>query len=275
MIYRIFKSDSGLTDLSSTLEDFNDVTEAFSLTSSGKLYIGSPWPIVDLYFNVTTGSADGRSTTVKYWDGNQFRAVADLIDDTKSGANTFGKAGHLSWIPDRDHGQSRVTDADQDITELAGVKLYNKYWYEISFSDAISFSAGWIGSLFCAHSDIDSEYPDLVRSDVMDAVESGKTDYLKQIVRASELVIDDCINQGKFQNEGQVLDRRELKLPTVSKVAEIVYSLLDQDQGAPRMNMARAEYLKRIAKILRQVDLDGNGIMSSRESRPQYKVLTR
>jgi hypothetical protein len=257
------------------MEDFNSTDTTVSLGSGDSIYVGTLWPIVDLFFNVTSGSSDGRATDVSYWDGNQFRSSGDLLDGTLSSGNSFGTDGHLSWIPDRDYSITRVSDPNEDISALSGIKVYNRYWYKISFSDAISFDIGWMGSLFCSHEDIDSEFPDLTRSDVMSAISAGKTDYLKQIVRASEIVIDDCLNRGKFTNEGEVLDRRELRLATVSKVAEIVYTLLDQEQGTPRLEQARQEYQSRISKVMRQIDTDGNRIASASENRPSIRILRR
>jgi hypothetical protein len=97
------------------------------------------------------------------------------------------------------------------------------------------------------------------------SIETGKTSWEEQIVRASRLVIEDLINRKVIKHQSQILDRTKLETATVSKTAEIIYRLLGDDYVDQRAAAAK-QYEERISKTQLAVDLNEDGDLSLKES---------
>lgn len=257
---RILYSNNGiLSDLSYELENYHSESASLNFVAAeDKIYIGSRYPFNSKYLKVDTANAVSSSVSFKYYDGNQFRAVVDTIDETAVSGATLNRSGHVTFVPNQDY--AWVREDSTDITEINTVTVYGMFWLEVSFSADIAFELSWIGNLFNTTNDIAAEYPDLVRSNMLIAWEAGKTDWEEQSVIASSLIVDDLVTQGVISSANQLLERRVLRSVAVAKTAELIYTGLGDDYEDQR-NVARGEYKKRLHKDLFKVDKNGNGML--------------
>ena len=122
----------------------------------------------------------------------------------------------------------------------------------------------WVGQKFSDDDDLGAEHPDLTLSSVISAYESGKTDWEEQHVRAAELIVRDLIGQKIIYSKNQILERETFMLPSVSKVAEIIYSAFGDDYSDQKA-AARGEYKERFSKSIYDVDLNEDGDLSLKE----------
>jgi hypothetical protein len=99
------------------------------MTTSDKLYICSPLPVVAIYADVgaTANEVDATLTVKYYQNGNTWTTVSNMSDGTSEGGQTFGKNGWITFSH----------PADEFPTLFQSSTLYY-YWYELTFSATLT-----------------------------------------------------------------------------------------------------------------------------------------
>lgn len=277
MNYRAIYSDNGvLSDISTEMADYysGDATFTF-VAAEDYIYLGSLYPFNSIYLKFKTPLVTGVVPSVKYWTGSTWETPVELIDETK----LFTQSGYLTWQINRfKSGWSREDTVDSSgnarITGLGGVTIYDQYWARISMASNCTFALSWAGQMFITDNDLKTEFPELKNTSLMAAIETGKTTWEEQIVRASKLVVEDLINRKVITNQNQLLDRRKLESMAVSKTAELIYQMLGDDYTDQRA-AANKEYLRRVDQNILNVDMNNDGDLSVNESTARQGYLYR
>jgi len=132
----------------------------------------------------------------------------------------------------------------------------------------------WLGQKFSDDNDLGSEHAEVTRSNFIAAFEDGKTSYEEQAIKAAEIVENDLISRKMITHNEQILDRYDLRLASVSKVAELIYNDLGDDY-VDKYDNAKREYQSRIGKSVVKVDRNSNALLDKQEDRVMKGFLYR
>lgn len=271
---RVFYSDNGiLRDFSVNLNKYDEVESEFHyISGEDYIYIGSRLPFNSLYFKVTHKNNQAANMYVEVFDGSKWEFVNELIDET----NAFKLSGYITFTPDRDSGWSIEDTDDGDVPGLESVKIYDKYWMRISFDADLSnhVCLSWVGHIFADDSDLGSEYPDLVKQSVLHAFKANKQNWEEQLVRASEIVIEDLMINRVVVDSSQILDRYDYRSATIQKAAEIIFNAFGDDY-IDQKQRAREEYQRRLSNPTKKIDTNLNGVEDREETFHQQGWLSR
>ncbi len=269
MNYRVVYSNDGvLTDLSLDINNLYGGDSSFTfIAAEDYLFLGSPYPFNSIYFKVKTAAVTNVIPSIDYWTGNEWVPSIEAQDET----NGFKKSGYITWQINRfksswSREDTKHSGGGERVTGLGGVNIYDQYWARLKLSGDAVFALTWVGHCFITDNDLKTEYPEFKSSTLLGAVESGKTTWEEQIIRASRLVIEDLIQRRIITNQSQILDRRKMESMTVSKTAEIIYNLLGDDYTDQRA-AANKEYMRRVDGQILSVDLNNDGDLSLAEGR--------
>lgn len=274
---RIIYSDNGtLTDLSTSLSDYKNGSATIQMVADEDyIFIGSKLPFNHIFVEITSGNTSASVLSVSHWDSKEFKSVVEVIDETSVGGKTLAQSGYISWTPNKDYTYSM--DDSTNVTGLGtNITIYDMYWTRLAvsadFTSAVAIS--WAGNIFSNDDDLGAEYPDLTLAARIASIDSTKTDYKEQSVRAADIIVGDLINQGELYEADQILDRRDLRLASVQKVAEIIFRIFGEDYDKDRQ-AASSEYHARLKKSFLKVDRNRDARESPIERAPRYGVLTR
>lgn len=271
---RILFSDNGtLADLSVNLENFNYGTEAITYTKDEDyIYIGSMHPFNGWYFHPSVVNATPYSTTIETWDGSSWQESPDILDETLS----MSVPGYINFVPNQSKSWTREDTVDNNgnarISELSSVSIYNLYWARFSFSESVTFTLKFVGHKFSNDMDLYNEFREFDNSTLLEAIDTGKTDWDAQSIRASRLLIEDLIARNVITYAGQILDRRKFMTANVVGTAKVIYNLLGRDYNDEYLR-AVGEYEKRINKGKYNVDLNQDATLSQNETKARMGVL--
>lgn len=263
----IFINNSEEKDISRELAKFDSLESSLSITSDDNLYIGTRLPFNHFFIEIEDGNAELNKPefTIETWDGDRWRQCFDIID----GTNGLSQSGHIEFTPDREWQWWRYDTnySNSVIEDLKNFKIYDKYWLKISFSENLSenIKIKYIGNKFSDDVDLKLEYPDLLRTSVLEAFETNKTNWNGQHFRAAEIVIKDLIDIGVIEEKGQILNWRDYTDAAIHKVAEIAFNSFGSSYTDNSVT-ARREYQDRISKRIHRVDRNKNAIEDPEES---------
>ena len=275
---RIIYSDNGtLNDFSVELNKYKSGSQAATIVAAEDyIYVGSRAPFNHFYAKLGANTNGNSSNMiVDYWEGKEWVAMVEVIDETDG----FSQSGYITFTPDLDEGWTRESTnfrGDQ-ITGLTDVVIYDLYWIRISLdADTTAIDFDWFGQIFSEDDDLAAEYPQLVRSDYFLAFDStgSKTDWQEQHAKAGEFLAKDMIARGIITHKENIITREELKLASVSKVAEFIFTALGDDYEDDR-DKARNEYLDRINKSIFRVDTNDDAYLSVQEDRLRQGFMRR
>lgn len=273
---RIFYSDNGiLRDFSVNLNKYDEIESEFHyIAGEDYLYIGSRLPFNSLYFKVTHKNTSPANMYVEVFDGENWEFVNELIDET----GAFAKSGYITFVPDRDAGWE-MEDTNTNgatVPGLESVKIYDKYWMRISFDAELSnhVCLSWVGHIFADDADLGSEYPDLVKTSVKHAFKQAKQNWEEQLVRASEVIIEDLLINRNILDSSQILDRYDYRSACIQKAAEIIFNAFGDD-FVDQKQRAREEYQRRLSIPTKKIDLNANGVEEVYEARNTQGWLSR
>lgn len=273
---RILFSDNGtLNDFTVNLGNYYSGTNSFPFVANQDfLYIGSPVPFNHFYVKFGTANTAASNLTVQYYSGLGWNNVAEVIDETQG----FTQDGFVEFVPDKTNGwvQQDTSGSGGTISELNTVEIYDKYWMRVGFDSDLDAETtlSWLGYLFSNDNDLKTEFPDLLRTNVLTAFQAGKTDWEEQHVRAGEIVVQDLIKKSVINFKGQILRRERFTLASVQKVAEIVFNSFGDDYLDNR-NAARKEYNDRLNVGLYDTDKNADGRLGDAEMRYRQGWLGR
>jgi hypothetical protein len=269
-VNRVFYSDNGiLIDFSAYLNDYHNGSHTIPafVALEDAIYIGNTVPFNHIYFKLDTYNTNSSLMSVAYWDSKTWTNAVEVIDETMTNGKSFSQSGFVTWTPSKDESwvDEDTNYKNSTITGLTSISIYDLYWLKISFSANLSsFGLSWVGQKFSDDDTLGAEFPDLVRSAVMSAWESGKTTWEEQHVIAADIMAKDLMAKGLILEKGQILDRFDLDKPAVQKVAEIIYGGLGADYTDQKL-AARKEYDTRLNTALPKVDTNLNGRVDTTE----------
>lgn len=272
----IYSDDGTLTDISTEMSNYHSGTYTFSgfVAAEDYIYIGNIVPFNHFYLKMDTASVASTTMSVAYWSGSGWTSVVEVEDETV-GLTTDG---FVTFVPNRSYGWSNANTngQGQTVTGLSTLTIYDKYWIRVSFNNDLTADSviGWLGQKFADDNDLGSEYPDLLRSTVLAAFETGKTDWEEQHVRSSELIVKELISKNIIYGKGQILDRSSFMLPTVSKTAEIIFNSFGDDY-LDQKKAARDEYDLRMNKSIYDVDSNLDGELTGKEMSTRQGFMSR
>lgn len=272
----IYSDDGTLTDISTELSNFHSGDYTFSgfVASEDYIYIGNIVPFNHFYLKMGTASVASTTMSIHYWTGNTWQEVVEVDDETEG----LTQDGYITFVPDRDYKwiEADTNGQGQQVTGLTSLTIYDKYWIRISFNNNLTADSiiSWIGQKFSNDDDLGSEYPDLVRSSVLTAFESGKTTWEEQHIRAAEIIVQDLISKQVIFAKGQILERSGYMLASVSKVAELIFNSFGDDYADQKKN-ARNEYESRMDKNIYDIDANLDGELTEGEMTNRQGFMTR
>ena len=269
----LYKNNSGLTDISSQMSNYLSKDYTFNYGVDDFIYIGARLPFNHLFVKLNKVNETANNAKIEYYDGNIWREVVDVIDST----NGLTESGHIEFTPDKEHPWWRYDTnySLSKIEELKDVVIYDRFWLRISFNENLTeVTLNYLGNLFSDDDDLKIEYPDLLRSNVLEAFQAGKTNWQDQHLRASQVIIKDLIDIGVIDEKGQILNWRDYSDASIHKVAEMVFNSFG-DSYVDNSVMARQEYKSRISKRIHRVDRNKNAIEDINESHTPTGFMQR
>lgn len=259
---RVVISKNGTqTDISAACSDPNEGKYAATIVAAqDKLYVGSDLPFSHRFFMAGLKNTVAGTISVKIWDGSAWTAAVDVQDFTSQDGIPFAQNGLLRFRPALNSGWAPISDP-ADVAELSTVKVFNQYWVQLTFSAAFVFDLEYVGFSFAKDSDLRTYYGDLLRPDVMKAMNNNValTSWDKiQVVAAEELIAD-------LRKEEKVFSPNQLVLPEIfadaqcHKLAEILYSQRGQAAEA-RLAFATKKYRESMSRKVWGIDTNKNGV---------------
>lgn len=248
-ITRCVLNSSEITDSTSTP---TSTAEAFVLTTSDSLYVGFKKPFAYRYFQLGTVNSNSVTLTVSYWDGSSWSDVKDLIDETEG----FTKSGYISW----------QNQTDFDDVKLSPISDVDLYFVRIQVS--ASLSAGttlqWVGNTYVTDALLEDYYPELIEDSRW--LPPNETSFLRQYVRATDLVTRRLKADGIITDESQVIDPNEVDLAAAHAAAYIIVNGVarseeERDYAKSLIDSMNAE----LNKVKLDLDFDGSGIIEEDE----------
>jgi len=265
----IYSNNTVLADISNNVSNYHSGSDAITFVADEDyFYLGQRFAFNQFYIKLAALSTASSVMLLSYWDGKEWRSVVEVGDNTSG----FTKDGKVFFVPDKQYGWMKSdtvrNSGVEEITGLGDVIIYDRYWLRVSFSVDLDADTAiqWIGKLFASDDDLYSEYPMFNNSSLKTAIETGKTNYEEQRLRATEVCIDNLITKGIINNGNQLLDAEKLKTPIVSKTAEIIFSMLGFDEYEEDRKRARNEYTSRLNKDIFNVDRNDNALLDDRET---------
>lgn len=269
MTSRTIWDDGGtLKDISLDVNDFKSGSRVIDIQTADKLYIGSDFAFNHRYFNITAPNANASSVTVEVWDGEEWIAAEDVIDQTAIAGASFAQSGIISWVPDADEGWMResTNDESEQVDGLTTLKIRDLFWVRMSWSGAMTGTTAvdYIGHKFSDDLDLGVFYPDMTRSAVLVQFKAAKTSWLEQHLQAAQEIIKDLKKTKIAKSPNQILNWELFKDASVHKVAEIVFNAFGKD-FYPNRDAAHEHYKADFNKAMYHIDQNQDAILSVKE----------
>lgn len=272
----LFQQGSGAPrDLSAGLNDYLNGIEVLPLTTADALYLGSQFRFNHRFIELGVANMAAAQIKVSLWNGNAWIPAVDVVDLTEVSGHTLAVSGLLSFVPDRENTWIKEEKSEK-VSGLSGTKIYDLYWVKIEVTGPISLTTSikFIGHKFSDDAQLEGEYPELMRPEMIDAFRSGKTDWKDQAFSAAEYIIQDLKEMGIVTSKDQILDSTTFKKASIHKVAEIIFRAFGKDY-AEQMKAAMAAYGKSLNVKQFSVDQDGDAELTGHELKPFQRYLTR
>lgn len=242
---------------------------SLTYTTGNYIYIASDFPFNHLFFKLgTTVNAVNTTMKIEYW-GTEWHEAVELRDETSA----LSSSGFIEFTPNKDDLWAREEESiDVGVTKV----IYDKYWARISFLNNLTASVklSYVGHLFSDDTDLFSEYPIFNDSTFLTSFKSGKTSWEEQHIKAADAIIADLQRKSVIIGPEQILERRKFIMPSVAKVAEIIFTAFGNDY-LEQKKMAREEYYQKLNLSQYAIDTDSDGILSPAEVRLQQGWLSR
>lgn len=262
----IFSNNGTLTDLSIPLSDYKAQTSVVDFTAGQDyIYIGGDMPFNHRYFELSVVNTEASTVTVDIWDGSEWEAAVDVLDETKLGSASLGQSGIIRWTPNRDTAWG-TEDSTEQIPDLATLKIYDMYWVRLNFTATLTGTTAikYVGHKFSEDVDLEAYYPDLNIQATKTGFKTGKTDWDDQHFAAAEEIIMKLRKKKKFFTPNLILEPENFNLSAVHKVAYNIFGSFGDDYKDNRL-AADADFLKAFNGIDFDFDKDGDGRLDLHE----------
>ena len=273
----IWEDNVTLRDISRNVNDvFSTATVLPLVAAEDYLYIGSEMPFNHRYFQVQSANDQVSSVSVSLWTGSSWVAALDVIDDTASATGaTLSRAGIIQWTKNKNTSWTRESES-ANVTGLSGTNVYDMFWARLTFSGDLkaTTSLRYVGHRFANDSQLGGLYPDLVRTSVITAFQTGKTNWNEQHVLAAEEIIADLRSKQQIWSGSQVFDWQKLTTAAIHKVAEVIMRSFGDDFVQRRVE-ARTDYDDALNKSLVGFDRNGDGNLDRSEQMISVGLVRR
>lgn len=270
---RVFSKDGSLIDRSIVNQE-QEVATTYALDTSKYIYVGSYYPFNNLHFYVSTVNAVSANLVIEYWDGKEWIQAVDILDSTAQAGATMARSGVVQWTPRKRNSWQYVTDTSENSapTELQSLFVYDCYWLRISASAAVSFGLKEISYAFTTTDQINDL--DIEISGFYESFEAGKTDWIREILTASRLVLSDLKRSGLVANQGEILRFDDVSLMTDYKTLDLIYMNLGDSYIEKRKEIISL-YDKAMSSKRFTFDTDSDGMVDRQEISNTIKVMQR
>lgn len=265
MIYRNkIRSIKGSTETTLETSTISTNALAFSLTTADSFYLGYHQPFTTRYFQMgTVNSNSSANMSVKYWDGSDWTAVEDFIDQT----DCFTASGFVGW--QNPGGWQKSTQAPVSDLEL--------YWIKITVDANLSGSPTLqsVQNLFCDDSLMKAYYPEII-SDTR-YLPSGASNFLPQYEAAKNLIVLRLKQAHAITDESEIIDINEVAVAAVHASAKIILSPIAKEDSAAADMLAHAEsdLNNELKQITASFDSDNSGTISTAEENKPPTFIIR
>jgi len=282
MDFKFLFSDNGtLTDYSAELSNYHSSNAVLPVVAAeDAMYIGVRYPLNSFYLKVGVANDAASVMSVSYWDGSTFRSMVETIDETSVNGVTLAQSGHVTFVPDKNHGMrsedTQKSNGSENIAGLGAVNIYDRYWYKLSFSvDLNALTAlSFVGNLFNSDDDLTGLYPGIMDSDILARWETGKTSWEEQSVIAGKALIADLISSKVITSGNQILRREKFMMASCYKTVEIIFTPLGEDYAEDKKT-AIDNYRAAKSLDIYDVDQNNNAILETKETAVRTGVLSR
>ena len=271
----IFEDDTTLIDITIAVNNFRGANTTLPIVAADDfIYLGAPLPFNHKFIQVSTANNQASILSVDVYNGNEWKAAVDVIDETSLAGASFGQTGLIHFTPDRNESWTRRDT--EDITELSTLRIYNYYWARLKFSvdfnvlTAITF----LGHRFNDDEQLFTLYPEFAISGILEIFESGKTDWIEQEILAAEMIIRDLIKFQDIITDDQLLNPEKLQLASLHKMAEIIYRSMGENRQ-DEFTQATKDYKEAINAFNLEIDRDRDGRVDFHERITEGTVSRR
>lgn len=274
---RIIYSDNGTnTDISVNMNRFQSGTATIAMVATEDyIYLGSDWKFNHRHIHVSSANAVASVASVELYDGSNWRAAVDVIDQTSVTGATLAQSGIISWVPDRSYSWNKI-QSTESIAALSGFKIYDFYWARIKVSANLTAGTAikYIGYKFSTDEDLGSYYPEFETTAFKAGFEASKTEWNEQHITAAEIIISDLIKKQKIVSRNQIMNWEKFTIPAIHAVASIVFRALGND-WSDKMQKAIEDYRDSFDMIAFDVDTNQNGMLDHGEKLVDLMVTRR
>jgi len=265
---RIFyKDDTNIVDLS--LKAQNDETIPFDFVSAeDKLYIAQDLAFNNFFIQLDTPNAVQANMTIEVWEGKAWQPVVDIIDGTNTQAfpaqttpTPFSIDGVVQFVPNREEFWRFVDDTTDEPAAFglqSDLTVYNKYWLRVGFDTDLTVGTiiKKIGYAFCDDRQLTAIDPEI--DNFLTSWASGKTNWIEQILIASEHVVSDLKSRSLIEHQGEILRFEDISLATAYRTLALIYSKFGKGYETQRDDaMARYAELSAISRFSFDKNSDG------------------
>lgn len=262
---RIIHGDNGtLIDLSAALNDLfasNGVLPIVALEDY--IYIGSDLPFCHRYFKSAVANDQAAAISeIAIWDGNSWTPAVDVIDGTSVGGKTLAQSGIIQWTTNRNSAWTlEASTEDMTSSGISTLKIYDFHWVRIKFSANLKATTAlsYVGHRFSSDAELAGYYPDLLKTEVLGAFQSGKTSWDDQHCLAAEEIIVFLRKKQIIWSPNQLLNWEQFTLASVHKTAEIINSAFPGDDAGDIRKAAEKKFLTMINQGIFEVDRNQDG----------------
>jgi hypothetical protein len=219
---RLLKKVGTVSDISLDNQDDSVILQS-NFSTNDYLYIGQLYPFNNFYYWLKVANSNSAKMKIEYWSNNGWIEAIDLLD----GTNAFAKSGLVQFSPNKDSVWTYIEDTlNHTGFDLNTKSIYNQYWIRISFDTNLSALTTFnkIGYAFTSTQQLNKL--DVEINSFYASFENGKSDWIKEILTASELLILDLKTRNVLVSREQILKIEDVSILTDLKALELIYSNL-------------------------------------------------
>ncbi len=233
---------SVLTDYSLALQKSDGNMPIPLVAASDYIFIGQYFPFNNFFIQMEQNNSKSAALTVQYWDGSDFRDAVDLLDGTSNNGKTFNESGIVQFQPSRDYAWNLIQNPDEDApAPLSSSTIEDLYWLRLKVSSATAGKIKNISYAFCRDQDLIGIDPEI--NDYLTAWQ--QTDWITQILLASQNVVADLKARGLVKNNGQILRFDDVFFATAYKALDLIFTPLGKNY-----EVKRKEYQKKYQEFI-------------------------
>ncbi len=226
-------------------------TQDFALVAADYFYVGFNGPFAARYFDLDTVNTSPSAVSVDYWDGNQYQAVSDVIDQTDG----FTRSGFISWENSTNWSTSEQSGVDKKL-----------YWVRISVSADLDAGTKLMSCVnrFSTDETLGGYYSILVEDTRW--LPEGETSFVKKHIAAKDLIVNRLKERTLIQKESDIID---INAVSVAAAHACAYLILQEsattDDTQEIRNRAYKNFEDEIDQLRLNVDKDQDGVVDESE----------